>query len=112
VIKLAGIAYAVYLWFVVTWVLYLAVMNLKRTRAENLHWFVRWHAYALLGVGWALDLAVNVMASLLFLDPPREVLLTARLKRYRVRGGWRGTLAGWVCRHLLNPFDPDPDGHC
>jgi hypothetical protein len=104
-----------------TWIFYLAVMNLKRQRDKDraafdaMHWFVKWNSYAVLLAGLVMDAALHfLVGTLLFLDPPREMLLTARLKRYhkaRYKGTWRGRLADWMCDHLLDPFDPSGD-HC
>lgn len=110
-----------YALLVATWVMYLAVMNLKRHRA-GMHWVAKAHAYPLVAVGLVFDAAVNVaIGTLLFADLPKEWLLTARLKRYhnaraanyepRHAGTWRARLAGWICSHLLDQFDPSGD-HC
>jgi hypothetical protein len=95
------------------WVFYLAVMSLWRAKREGLIGrYALVPGYATLVVGAVLDCLVNLtLMSLLFWDRPRELLLTARLKRLIRTGGWRGKLAYWVCRHLLNPFDPT-NNHC
>jgi hypothetical protein len=99
---------------VVTWLFYLAVMALMPHR-HNLHPIAKAHAYVLLGIGLALDALLNlVVGTLLFLDPPREWLLTLRLMRY-LRNvherAWRRDLAEWLCDHLLDQFDPNGT-HC
>jgi hypothetical protein len=59
-------------------------------------------------LAYLLDVAVNwFVATVVFLDLPREATLTHRLQRYK--HGWRRTVARFVCEQLLNPFDPD---HC
>ena len=56
------------------------------------------------------DVALNwTLATVLFLDLPREATITTRLHRYQKTAGPRARIARWVCQHLLNPFDPD---HC
>ncbi len=63
--------------------------------------------------GYALDVFVQVVvASVVFLDPPRDWTLTGRLKRY-IAGpeGIRERVAVWMCANLLNTFDPD-GRHC
>lgn len=91
------------------WLFYLAVMNLKRAKdAGTIGRFALWLGYPILFAGLVLDLLVNVMLSLVFFDLPREMTVTARLKRY-VRtepAGWRGIAAQWFATHLLDTFDP------
>lgn len=96
---------------VVTWLFYLAIMHLLKVR-EQLHPVAKAHAYLLLAVGLVFDVVLNVVvATVVFLDPPRELLLTSRLKRYRRprQRSWRRSVAAWICEHLLNQFD---SGHC
>jgi hypothetical protein len=95
----------------VTWLLYVAVMHL-RSRYDDMPRASRVLAYPVLVVGVLCDVALNVaVGTLLFLDMPREFLLTARLKRYQsAPGTWRAKAARWVCKNLLNPFDDG--GHC
>ena len=96
------------------WLFYVAVMHLKRCRdAGTLSKTALALGYPVLIVGYALDVFVQiVIASVLFLDIPRDWTLTGRLKRY-IAGpeGWRETVAVWMCSHLLNTFDPDGK-HC
>ena len=81
----------------VSWILYLAVMNLKAHRAE-LGPVAKVHAYALLVIGLVVDLFLTaVVGSALFLAPPRESTFTGRLKRHKLEGGWRGAVASWIC---------------
>lgn len=105
-----GVLYvAAFVWG--TWIFYLAVMNLLRHRgtlslpAKILGWPV-------VIVGVVLDVAINwCVASFVFVSPPKEFLLTARLKRHIKNGGWRGRVAWWVCHNFLNAFDPG-GSHC
>lgn len=102
-----------YLLVVATWALYLAVMNLK-AHLHELGPVAKAHGYMLVAVAVAFDVLVNVtIGTLIFLDRPREWLLTARLKRYvgAERATWRTALAKWICHHLLNQFDPSGK-HC
>lgn len=59
-----------------------------------------------------MDVVFNLIpATLIFLDPPRELLFTHRLDRYEAQSaGWRSTLARWICQNLLDPFQQG--GHC
>lgn len=103
-----------YLLAFATWMLYLAAMAIipKKSRLSPV---AKAHAYVLVSVAIVMDAVLNIIvASVLFLDPPRDLLLTGRLKRY-IRDPqefpWRRALALWVCEHLLDPFDPDGN-HC
>jgi hypothetical protein len=119
--KLALFILACYPLALMTWVFYLAVMNLKRYRDSHradfdaMHWFVRLNANLVLLIGLGLDAVLHfIVGTALFLDVPRETLLTARLKRYHhlaYVGTRRAAIADWICTHLLDPFDPDGD-HC
>lgn len=111
----AGVSVAAYVaLFLATWVVYVFAFTCKeKHEAGQLHpilaWIVRLIAY---GIGVPMDVAVQIASSIPFLDPPRELLLTSRLKRYKKTqpNSWRGTIAFWLCKHMLNPFDSD--GHC
>lgn len=110
------LGYALTWWAVmqITFVLYLAVMNAMKHRAE-----ISWPAWLFIGplvvVGVAFDFLLNVVfMSVAFFDLPKEPLLTARLKRYRspeYAGTRRQGAACWICERLLNPFDPTGK-HC
>lgn len=99
--------------WIVLWVLFLAVMKLRDARdAGTLR--ARTPAYCLglfvLAIGYAVDALVNLTgATLLFLELPRELTVTARCKRLSPLPTWRGAVARWLCDTLLHPFDP---GHC
>lgn len=101
------------------WLFYLAVMNLYRAKKANT---IRWPSlvlgYPILLIGALLDLMVNILImSLVFLELPRELLVTQRLARHIREGAnwsvitWRGKLAYWICHNFLNAFDPSGD-HC
>lgn len=95
------------------WVFYLAVMNLKRARdAGYLVGFVYYLAQPVVLVGILTDIFVNLfVCSLIFLERPRESLVTSRLKRHINSEGWRSSVAAWICVNLLNKFDPSGN-HC
>ncbi len=94
-------------------VFYAAVMALKRARDEGkLGPAMKCFAYPTLAVGLVLDVAVNlIVATVLFLELPRELLVTARLTRHFPDDTWRGAFARWVCIHLLDALDPS-GCHC
>jgi len=67
-------------------------------------------AAPLLVLGGVIDFLVNVGPfSLIMLEPPRELTVTARLKRHVTKEGWRGNIARSLGKHVLNPFDPSGD---
>ncbi|MDE2000805.1 MAG: hypothetical protein KGI52_17970 [Burkholderiales bacterium] len=93
--------------------LYLASMNLIRARDAGL---LPRPAYVLglpiVAAGVLLDALVNItVCTLLFAELPREWLVTARVTRLELSAGWRAAVAKWVCRNLLDNFDPSGK-HC
>ena len=106
--------YAVlYLW--VFWYAYILVMGLYRAQLQGrLKGFVFVLALPAVILGYVMDIVCNLtLASVLFLDPPRQWLVTKRLQSYikDCPGTWRGRLAAWVCHNLLDYFDPT-GRHC
>ena len=60
-------------------------------------------------IGAIIDLVVNVTwFTLIFMDVPKEYLLTKRIERLKQGIGWRATLAQLLCK-LLNWVMP---WHC
>jgi len=90
------------------WLFFLAVMNLKGARDAGTLGPVAYKlGVPILVVGYLLDFIVNVgPCTLLFLEPPRETTVTARLKRHAPRDTWRGRVARYIAQHLLDAFDP------
>lgn len=96
------------------WLFYLAVMGLQRARdAGTLTPDARKLGTPLLYLGLLMDFLYNVVVlSVLFLELPRELLVTARVSRHKHLGrGFRKMLATWFCDNLLDPYDPD-GCHC
>lgn len=93
-----------------TWVFFACIMNLKRVRAlGELTALSMVFGYPTLLVGYILDLALNItLATLVFLELPREPLFSARLQRLTGTAPqtWRGRLALWLRRGLLDNIDP------
>lgn len=93
------------------WVFYLATMNLKRAKDAGL---LNKTTYALglpvLVIGLLLDLLINVLVmSLVLWEIPRELTVTARLKRHhKTSTGWRLAVVRWF-EGILDPFDPSGD---
>lgn len=111
-ITLIGFA-GLYAFLMLCWVLYLAVMNLSAHK-DFMGPVAKVHAYALLIIAYPVDFLLNVViGTVLFLDRPRDMLFTGRLKRYHTTaaGTWRDAIATWICRNLLDPFAPD-GRHC
>lgn len=108
---MVALIFALYLWLF--WYAYIVVMGLYRAHLAGR---LKGAALVLGGpailVGLLMDVAANALLSFVFLDPPREWLLTTRFKRYiRSRAGWRADVAQWVCDNLLDVFDPTGE-HC
>ena len=101
-----------YVLFLVTWLFYLAIMNLADHR-DALHPFAKINAYILLVIGYPLDALFNVAASVvLFWRLPKAWLFTGTLKYWIASNdNKRAALAAWICAHLLNQFDPK-GRHC
>ena len=110
-VELILLLLAAYVTMFVSWILYLAVMKLKQHRRE-LGPVAKVHAYLLLAIALIVDLFLTLfVGTLLFLAVPKELTLTARLKRHQIEGGWRARVAAWICQKLLNQFDPGGK-HC
>lgn len=95
--------------FAVLWVLYLAIMNLKR-HEDRLTTPSKVIGYPVLAVGYVLDALFNwSVGTIMFLQIPKTLLFTGRLERniQTQKGGWRFDLALYLCENLLDPFDPD-----
>jgi hypothetical protein len=91
----------------VVWVLYLLAMSLFKARAKGqlVGWKLR-AAQAFIAVAYVIDVIYNAtIASLLFLELPREWTVTSRCNRHIEEGiGWRFQLSAGLCRVLLDPF--------
>lgn len=99
---------------IIFWVLYLASMNLIRARVEGkLDKVGTALGFPIVLIGAVVDVVFNLtIFSLVFIELPREIMVTKRLKRHIKHGtGWRKKLALWVCQNLLNPFD-HTGNHC
>lgn len=95
--------------FWMLWVFYLAMMSLWRAqRAGTIGRVAFIPGYFTLLIGVLLDVLVNVtLMSIVFLELPSQWLVTQRLKYHNLHGqGWRQRLARWVCKNLLDAFDP------
>jgi hypothetical protein len=97
-----------------TWLHYLAIMSLQRVRdAGALTPWARRFGTLLLGVGYLLDFLSNMLVlTVLMLEVPHELLVSARVTRIKHSGlgsswlqRWRYNVACWACSQLLDPFD-------
>jgi hypothetical protein len=99
-----GATYALY-------VFYAAVMNIKRVRdAGKLTWVGKALGYPTLVIGLVLDLFVNLtLMTIVLLELPRELTVTARLKRHHKEStGWRLAVVKFF-EPVLDPLDPSGD---
>ena len=97
--------------FYLLWVLYLAVMNLKRVQDVGLlSPLALTLGYPVFIFGYVLDILVNIFVmTCILLEMPKEFTVTARLKRHKNQStGWRLSVAKWF-EPLLDPFDPSGD---
>lgn len=97
-----------------TWVLYLAIMSLYRAKSEGkLSTAAKAMGYPFLALGYLSDFLLNLtVGTVLFLELPREVLLSPRVARHKLEGkGYRKVVAAYICDNLLDPFDPS-GCHC
>ena len=109
-VALALLGYPVLTW--VVWVLYLAIMRIKIVKDDvGLTKPAYYFTLPLLVIGYALDFLLNLVSTLVFLELPKDWLFSGRVSRHVAEEGWRGKLSRWVCRNLLDPFDPS-GCHC
>lgn len=100
-----------FLAFYVLWTLFLAVMNLRRVKlAGQLSGKAKVLGAPLLVLGYLLDFVLNVgPMTLLLMELPRELTVSARLERHNLAtSGWGKAVARWF-EPLLDPFDPSGD---
>jgi hypothetical protein len=104
ILIILGATYALY-------VFYAAVMNIKRVRdAGKLTWVGKALGYPTLVIGLVLDLFVNLtLMTIVLLELPRELTVTARLKRHHKEStGWRLAVVKFF-EPVLDPLDPSGD---
>lgn len=111
---MATVFCAIFLGLYLLWVLYLASMNLiasYEVKKIGIVGMIFGMPVVLFGI--IIDCLINItVMTLVFLQLPKQWLLTDRLKTLiRTDLSWRGDLALWICKNLLNPFDHTGD-HC
>lgn len=98
-----------------TWVFFACIMNLKRVRdAGELTLPAKLFGFPTLFLGYILDVVLNItLGTLLFMELPCEPLFSTRLQRLTNTQPtrWRGKLALWVRRSLLDNIDPSGIHH-
>jgi hypothetical protein len=92
------------------WVLYIAMMNVKRvTASKPLMWQAKILVYPTMAVFEVIEFVANVVVlTVLFFDWPREIRVSDRLRRYwrrPARYGWRLHVVKFI-KPMLDPFDP------
>ena len=96
--------------FYITLIFYLAVMSLARHEKYNL--FQKIIFYPIVVIGLVVDVLFQIsVGTVLFLEEPKDWLFTARLIRHVKKDNWRGKLARFMCKNLLDLFDPS-GSHC
>ena len=96
------------------WGMYVLVMGIYRAHlAKRMTPVTLALSLPFVALGYIMDVLANVtIASAVFVEIPREMLVTDRLKRHINHGaGWRQSLARYVCDHMLDMFDPSGN-HC
>jgi len=103
-----------YIAILVTFVFYLAVMNLSENRSEISLMVKILFAWPVVFGGYIADISLSLLTSLLALligDLPHEILFTSKMNRWEELGGIRQKIALWFCREMLNKFAPN-NHHC
>ncbi len=96
------------------WALYVFTMGIYRAKLKgSLKGLNYVFALPLVLLAVIVDVGSNFfVAPLVFLDWPRETLVTARLQRYMAGPeGWRKDVAEYICNSVLDVFDPEGN-HC
>lgn len=107
-----ALALALYLW--AFWGAYVLVMGLYRAHLNNkLTPLTTALGLPFVIFGIVVDVLANIfIATIIFLEIPKELLVTTRLARHNTSGsGWRKDIATYICSNLLDVFDPSGD-HC
>lgn len=93
----------------VLWVLFLAVMALYAAW-RTLPIVTKVLAVPAVGIAVVMDIGLNIVATVPFVDLPHELTFSQRMGRYKNAPSWRTPIARWICANLLDPFQVG--GHC
>lgn len=93
--------------FYLTFVYFLAVIKLRDSRdsgvLKNAPLIIRSFAYLTLAIGLVLDVTLNILLSVVLIEPPQEFLTTDRVKRLKNSGNdWQRACSRWLCGQLNN----------
>lgn len=91
------------------WGLYALIMSLYRAQLnKELTVTMKILGFPYLLSGYLIDIVCNLtLACIIFLELPRELLVTTRLIRHiNSKTGWRCKISNWICTNLLDPLDP------
>jgi len=96
-----------FLWFYALWILYLAVMNLMRAKeAGKLSKTAYVLGLPVAAVGILVDVFCNILLSIAFLEVPKQWTVTRHLSDNLDSAGYKGAIARFICKGLLDTFDP------
>jgi hypothetical protein len=97
-----------YLFISITFVFYLAVMNMKRNLHKMHPVVLTCFGYPMAGLGLILDMIFNLVCSLLLLEMPRELLFSTKIERLLNdrKDDWRDPVVDKFAELFLDPFDP------
>jgi hypothetical protein len=106
---LIGLIVDIYLFFII----YVASMNMIRAHKENkLNGYLWALCLPFVGFAWLYDLLHNMIhASLIFIELPKQLLVTDRIKQHINDSDYRGELSRFLCEKILSPFDYSGN-HC
>lgn len=105
--------FSIWISLVIFYALYLAAINLWDNRNETSKWVLIAASPVLIAM-ILIDFLMQVtIFTVVFMDLPRETMVTYRLRRYREQkeADWRTSMANHICTKALNPFDPTKH-HC
>lgn len=88
-------------------IIYVASMGMVRAHKEDklnvLLWIL---CLPFVALSWLIDVLHNMtLFTVIFLEVPKELTVTDRLKRHSKQKTFRGKLSNWIADTLLNPFD-------
>lgn len=91
----------------VFFIMYVASMGMIRVHREGKLNVILWSlCVPFVALSWVIDVLHNLtLFTLLYLELPRELTVTSRLKRHVTERTFRGKLSRWIAETLLNPFD-------
>lgn len=90
------------------WLIFIILMRLASKREKGgLSFVEKFYGASLLFIGYINDVYSNwTLFSILLLEFPRELTVTARLRRIiRTEGGWRLKVALFIEEHFIDPYD-------